>query len=197
MVLELVLKEHSKFNLSGQRILVNFAMHCLNIIIIQYTNKFYIQKQDIITGDNNSISLANILMHFIMLKINNILNQAQLFKRFIDDIIWLSYGNELTEKIKHALKNTCTKYGLKLTLRKVSTNETGKSLEFLNVLHMIDNSNKFGFFTTGFIKETATKRLSLNGNSYHPLCIFKSIVFDESIRLCRLNEINELNLKDL
>ena len=62
---------------------------------------------------------------------------------------------------------------------------------------MIDNSNKFGFFTTSFIKETATKRLFLNGNSYHPLCIFKSIVFGESIRLRRLNETNELYRKDL
>ena len=79
----------------------------------------------------------------------------------------------------------------------MSTNETGKSLEFLDVLHMIDISNKFGFFTTSFIKETATKRLFLNGNSYHPLCIFKSIVFGESIRLRRLNETKELYLKDL
>ena len=94
----------------------------------------------------------------------------------IDDIIWLSYDNELTEKIEQALTNTCMEYELKLTFRKVSTNETGKRLEFLDVLHMIDNSNKFGLFTTGFIKETATKRLFLNGNSYHPLCIFKSIV---------------------
>ena len=161
MALELALKEHSKFNLSGQRILVNLTMHCLDSIIIQYTNKFYIQKQGIITGDNNSVSLANISMHFIMLKISNILNQAQLFKRFIDDVIWLSHGNALTEKIEQALTNTCMEYELKLTFRKVSTNETGKSLEFLDVLHMIDNSNKFGFFTTSFIKKTATKNYSL------------------------------------
>ena len=50
-------------------------------------------------------------------------------------------------------------YELKLTFIKVSTNKTGKSLEFLNVLHVIDNSNKFRFFTTSFIKETAAKRL--------------------------------------
>ena len=196
MALELALKEHSKFNLSGQRIFVNFAMHCLNSIIIQYTNKFYIQKQGIITGDNNSVSLANILIHFIMLKISNILNQAQPFKRFVDDIIWLLYGNALTEKIEQVLTNICMEYELKLTFRKVSTNETGKCLEFLDVIHMIDNSNKFGFFTTSFIKETATKRLFLNGNSNHPLCIFKSIVFGESVRLCRLNKTNELYLKD-
>ena len=86
------------------------------------------------------------------------------------------------------LTNTCMEYELKLTFRKVSTNETGKSLEFLDVLHMIDNSNKFGFFATSFsfsflLLETTTKRLFLNGNSYHPVCIFKSIVFDESFRV--------------
>ena len=53
---------------------------------------------------------------------------------------------------------------------------------------MIDNSNKFQFFTTGFIKETAAKRLFLNSNSYHPLCIFESSVFGKSIRLRRLNK---------
>ena len=37
----------------------------------------------------------------------------------------------------------------------------------------------------------------LNGNSYHPLCILRSIVFGESVRLRRLNETNELYLKDL
>ena len=85
-------------------------------------------------------------MHFIMLKISNILNQAQLFKRFIDDIIWLSYGSELTEKIKQPLTNACMEYGLKLTFRKVSANDTGKNLEFLDVFHMIDNSNKIQIF---------------------------------------------------
>ena len=74
MALELALEEHSKFDSSGQRILINLAMHCLNSIIIQYTNNFYIRKQGIITGDNNLVSLANILMHFLILTISNILN---------------------------------------------------------------------------------------------------------------------------
>ena len=109
----------------------------------------------------------------------------------------LSYGNGLTEKVEQTLTNTCMKYELKLAFRKVSTNEIGNSLKFLDVLRMIDNSNKFGFFTASFLNETATKRLFLNGNCYHPACIFKSIVFGESIRLRRLNETNELYLKDL
>ena len=97
VALELALKQQLKCNLSTQRSLLNLAMHCLNSIKIQYTNKSYIQKQGNIPGDNNSVSLANISMHFIMLRIINIPNQAQLFKRFINDIVWLSYNSELTK----------------------------------------------------------------------------------------------------
>ena len=46
---------------------------------------------------------------------------------------------------------------LKLTFRIVSTNETGKSLEFLDVLHMIDNSNKFGFLQLVLLKKQLPK----------------------------------------
>ena len=91
-------------------------------------------------------------MHF-----SNILNQAQLFKRLIDDIIWMSYGNELTEKIEQAQTNTCMEYELKLTFRKVSTNETEKNQEFLHALHMFNNSNKFGFFTVVLSKKQLSK----------------------------------------
>ena len=69
----------------------------------------------------------------------------------------MSYGNELTEKIKQALTNICMEYELKLTFRKVSTDEAGKSQEFLDAFHMIDNFNEFGFFTSSFIEETAAK----------------------------------------
>ena len=91
----------------------------------------------------------------------------------------------------------CMKYGLKLTFRKVSTNETGKGLEFLGVLHMIDNSNKFVFFTTSFIEEAAIKRLFLNENCYH-LYAFSNLLFSVNLlKLHRSNETNEMYLKDL
>ena len=83
-----------------------------------------------------------------------------------------SYGSKLTEKIDQAITNTCMAYGLNLIFRKVSTNEPGKSLEFLNASPMVDNSNVFVFFTTSFIKETVTKRLFVNIISYHQLRVF-------------------------
>ena len=39
-----------------------------------------------------------------------------------------------------------------------------------------------------YVKPTALNRIYINGRSYHPYSIYKSIVFDESIRLRRLCE---------
>ena len=50
----------------------------------------YIQKNGIITGDNHSVSLANIAVHYILQPIADVLNEAELFRRFIDGIIWIS-----------------------------------------------------------------------------------------------------------
>ena len=116
-------------------------------------------------------------MHFILLKISNILNQSQFFKTYIDDIIWLSYGSELTDKIKQALTNACTEYGLKLTFRKVSTTETGQSLEFLGVLHVIGNSNKLRYFTTSFIKRNSFQKIVFQIAIHTTLFAFLNLLF--------------------
>ena len=52
-----------------------------------------------------------------------------------------------------------------------------------------------GFYTRNFVKPTAIDRTFLNGKSFHPQHIFKSIVFSESIRLRRLNELQSEYLK--
>ena len=52
------------------------------------------------------IKYCHILFHVTDLKKREH-KYAQLIKRFIDDLIWLSYGSELTEKINQALTNTC------------------------------------------------------------------------------------------
>ena len=54
--------------------------------------------------------------------------------------------------------------------------------------HVIDPTCSAGFYTTNFIKPTAIHRVFLNGSSYHPPSIFRSVVFSECIRLKRLNE---------
>jgi len=42
------------------------------------------------TGDNHSVLLANIAVHYILQLIAVVLNEVELFHRFIDHIIWIS-----------------------------------------------------------------------------------------------------------
>ena len=70
-----------------------------------------------------------------------------------------------------------------LTFRMINTTDSGSTLEFLDVEHKIDSSYSCDVFTKIFIKPTATNCLSLNGQSYHPLHVFKSIVHSEAIRM--------------
>ena len=56
---------------------------------------------------------------------------------------------------------------------------------------------KGGFIAKNFIKSTAKDRCFLNGASHHPTSIHKSIVFEEAVRLRRLNERKSDYLKSL
>ena len=87
--LTFALTYHSLFTQAVVDILVNLAMFCLHNAIIQHKQNFYTQKIGVITGDNHSVSLANITLHYVILPISDILNKSISFKRFIDDIIWL------------------------------------------------------------------------------------------------------------
>ena len=82
---------------------MDLALFCLNNVVIQYKEGFFTQSIGIVTGDNHYVSLANITLHCVILPVSEIINQAVLFKRYIDDIIWLSFGVDNTTKIKEAL----------------------------------------------------------------------------------------------
>ena len=172
-------------------------MFCLNNVVIQHQDEFYKQNNGIITGDNHSVSIANITLHYIIWPIKDVLKQAVIFKRFIDDIIWLSYGKIITDNIKTILDQTFNNNGLELTFRESNTSKTETSIEFLDIDHCINAQSPKGFTTKDFIKPTAVGRCFLNGNSFHPPHVFKSIVFSEAIRLRRLNENNTDFLESL
>ena len=72
---------------------------CLTNIITQYQNTLCNQKDGIITGDNHSISLANIPLHYVVCQVSTEVEHAEIFKRFIDDTVWVSFGNQDTENI--------------------------------------------------------------------------------------------------
>ena len=89
----------------------------LNNVVTQYGDQLYIQKNGIITGDNHSVSLANIAVHYILQAIADVLNEAELFRRFIDDIIWISVSEISNERIRQALTSAFENSGLELTFR--------------------------------------------------------------------------------
>ena len=68
---------------------------------------------------------------------------------------------------------------------------------FLDVEHKINSNFAGGFYTRNFVKPTVIDCTFLNGKSFHPQHIFKSIVFSESIRLRRLNESQSEYIKSL
>jgi len=53
---------------------------CLNNVVTQYGDQLYIQKNGIVTGDNHSVSLANIVVHYILQPIADVLSEAELFR---------------------------------------------------------------------------------------------------------------------
>jgi len=172
-------------------------MYCLNNVVTRFRDNFYVQKDGIVTGDNHSVSLANIAVHFVILPIARTLKKAELFKRFIDDIIWFSYGENATECIENALTAAFQEYDLELVFRKISTDDSGQTLEFLDVCHEITGDSQKGFVTMEFVKPTSVDRCFLHGASHHPPSVYKGIVFGEAVRMRRLNERKEDYLKSL
>ena len=66
--------------------------------------------------------------------------------------------------------------------------QTVQDVEFLDVIHQIKEVDPIGFVTKNVTKYTATGLTCLYGNSYHPLHIFKGIIFSKAVRLRKLNE---------
>ena len=176
------LDKYNQFSSIVASIIVKLTMHTLENVILKHQDQFYRQSQGLVTGDNHSVSLANITMHFIIQSIASDLTKTVLFKRFIDDIIFLSIGNNQTIMIKQCLKAAFSKYGLELSFREASTDSLESEVEFLDVNHVIDNTNPFGFITRNYVKPTAVHRRFLHGSSHHPPSVFTSILIGEAKR---------------
>nr|CAB3263300.1 uncharacterized protein LOC108950347 [Phallusia mammillata] len=172
--------------------LMQLVMYCLENVITQYQQAFFQQSEGIVTGDNHSVSVANITAHYIIKQEVGAVGETELFRRYIDDIVWLSYGKTRTLAVERAIRDRFALNNLEITFRRISTIQDGACLEFLDVLHIIDKTARCGFYTTNYVKPTAKGRLFLNGTSHHPPWIFRGIVFGECIRLRRLNEMHDL-----
>ena len=101
--LECALEKHSDYSAEARKIIVELNKICLNKMATQYGDQLYIQKNGIITGDNHSVSLANIAVYCILQPIADVLNMAERFRRFIDNIIWISATEISNERIRQAL----------------------------------------------------------------------------------------------
>ena len=161
--LQFALTGFSDFHPTAITNLIELTMLCLNNVVIQHKNKIFKQTESIITGDNHSVSLANITLHYIIWPIAQFLQQTIIFKRFVDDIIWISLGEKRTNSIKEKLTSTFQEGGLELIFREISTHEpAGSCVEFLDVNHRINDCVLGGFVTTDYIKPTARGHVFLN-----------------------------------
>ena len=131
-----VLNHFSHYSKAAVKILVDLALFCSNNVVIEYKEGLFTQSIGIVTGDNHSVSLANVTLHYVILPVFEIINQAVLFKRYIDDIIWRR------QYYKNQRSSFSYIYGkLELSFRCVNTAKLGSCLEFLDVEHKIDHSH--------------------------------------------------------
>ena len=186
--LKFALEKSSQFKIAVIKNIIQLTVFCLDNVVIKHKEQFFKQANGIITGDNHSVSIANITMHYVIWPIAKHLEKNILFKRFIDDIIWLLYGDSNTRFIRQSLEKAFQDHNLELTIRSTNTQEPNSRVEFLDVEHVTQSDAPGGFITKDFVKPTALDRRFLNGKSFHTPHNFKSIVFGEAVRLRRINE---------
>ena len=78
-----------------------------------------------------------------------------------------------------------------MTHSNIYTGNNNLQIEFLDVLHVADESSSNGFYITDYVKPTAEGRRFLDGSSFHPHHVFKAIITGEAKRLRRLNTKDE------
>ena len=178
----------SQFCALGQRYFVELIMLILESVIIQHGQHFYKQSNGIITGDNHSVSLANIAMHFATTPAFPILKKVVIYKRFIDDITFIAIGENSRQNIIKAIENSLGKVGLQITTKLFNTKCSDQQVEFFDVLHKHSSDSPFKFVTSNYVKKTALDRTFINGASYHPLWVFQSIAVSEAMRMRRICE---------
>ncbi len=185
------IRQCSQFSVKARDRLIKLNMLCLSNSYIQHQDNFFLQNKGIVTGDNNSVSLANIALHYIMKEVKEIDDHTEIFQRYIDDIIYITKTREDAQLVRRMLEKKFKEYDLELTFREMCTEEKGCGVEFLDVLHVASEEEKGGFYTTNFVKPTAVNQRFLHGKSFHPKHVFQAIISGEAKRMKRLNERKE------
>ena len=124
--------------------LVSVSEIALRNNFIVFQEKYFKQKKGIITGDNNSVVLANILLHHTMMKATK-LNIALFIRRYIDDILLISESNTVSIEILESLKITFKKYDLDLTSTIMSAESGMDALPILDIEYIFTGANEIIF----------------------------------------------------
>ena len=127
-------------------------------------------------------------MHFATTPAFPTVKKAVIYKRLIDDIIFIALGENSMQNIIKAIENSPEKVGLQTTTQMFNTKCSDQEVEFLDILHKYSSDSPFKFVTCNYVKKTALARTFINGTSYHPLWVFQSIVVSEAMRMRRICE---------
>ena len=149
-------KHHSKFKYAYKAItiLVDLTVFCLNNVTLQYKEKFYRQTNGIITGGKPFNVMGYYCYAFCFVTYIGNFKKGFHFQSFIDDIVWIA-NNRNSHLIIKDLKVEFAKHDLKLVFKQIDASEPDRQLEFLDVLHVTDQTAKRGFVTKNFTKKTA------------------------------------------
>jgi len=115
------------------KLIVELGTICLSNIFTQYGNQFHTKKNGIKTGGNHSVSLANINVRYILQLTADLLSEAELFRRFVNDITWITASETSNGGIRPALTSVFAHSDLELTFRQTCTADQTGVVEFLDV----------------------------------------------------------------
>ena len=106
-------------------------------------------------------------MHYILQPIADVLNEAELFRRFIDDIIWISASETSNERIRQALTSAFENSGLELTFRQACTAEKTGEVDYSENHGTINKPRLHEAYTVTFVEQPSCHSLDICENKWH------------------------------
>ena len=190
----------SDFNDQQIETLVELSSFLINNNILGFKGEAYKNKHGLITGDANSVSLANCLVGQVTRNLKEKCANHEftclLWRRFIDDGICHLIGSRRhVDQFINLVKGLFKSIDLDITSRFASFHSEEKAIEFLDVEHVF--TGDFSYETRQFIKKTAKNALYINGKSWHPPSVYKSIIHSQAYRHEFLHSTREGYLEGL
>ena len=176
--------------------LIKFITFGFEEAYIQHKGKCYKGLKGIPTGGCTSRQIADIFLHWVLYKQDNIqinnIPELGFWKRFIDDCtgIWLGTKRQFMNFVKR-LNHEANKFGINFPITEA---KFGKSVDFLDETLYLDENNNIQY--KSYSKPTDAKRF-LNPNSFHPPHVFKSVPISQMIRTINGNSKQETRIDEM